>query len=83
MTGEINLKGHVTAIGGLEEKIFGAKKAGAELVLCPMENKQDLAEILLKFPDLIDNNFNVKMVNNIWDVLDLVLIKPFEYIRFN
>jgi len=73
MTGEINLKGNITAIGGLEEKIFGAKKSGAELVLCPKENIKDLTEIKEKFPNLIDENFSVKIVENIQDILDIVL----------
>jgi len=62
MTGEINLKGNITAIGGLEEKIFGAKKAGAELVLCPSDNKQDLNEIKEKYVDLFDKKFQAKQL---------------------
>lgn len=82
MTGEINLKGQITAIGGLEEKIFGAKRAGAELVLCPQENEQDLNEIIRKFPLLFDSNFNAKTVSNIWEILDIVLLDKIEYVRF-
>ncbi len=83
MTGEINLKGQITAIGGLEEKIFGAKKAGATLVLCPKENSHDLDEIINKFPTLFDDNFKVKSVDNIWDVLDIVLVKKMDWVRFD
>lgn len=82
MTGEINLKGHITKIGGLEEKIFGAKKAGAELVLCPSENLKDLEEIKEKFPKLFNNKFSAKTINNIWEILDLVLTKKIEYVQF-
>ena len=45
MTGEINLKGEVTEIGGLEEKLCAAKRAGALLVLVPKENERDLIKI--------------------------------------
>lgn len=83
MTGEINLKGQITAIGGLEEKIFGAKKAGAELVLCPKDNEQDLNEIRTKFPYLIGSNFNVRIVRNIWDILDVVMVDKIDYVRFD
>jgi endopeptidase La len=83
MTGEINLKGQITAIGGLEEKIFGAKKAGAILVLCPKENNHDLNEIKNKFPKLFNNNFNVKTIENIWEILDIVLLKKINWIRFD
>ena len=74
MTGEINLKGSITAIGGLEEKIFGARKAGVKLILCPKENSKDLKEITTKYPTLIDDDFMVKTVANIWEVLKLVLL---------
>jgi endopeptidase La len=82
MTGEINLKGQITKIGGLEEKIFGAKKAGALKVLCPLENKVDLDEIIHKFPSLIDENFTVETVETIWDILDKVLVKKLPYTKF-
>jgi endopeptidase La len=82
MTGEINLKGYITKIGGLEEKIFGAKKAGAELVLCPAENLKDLDEIREKFPKLFTDDFSVKTINNIWEILDLVLMNKIDYVNF-
>ena len=83
MTGEINLKGHITAIGGLEEKIFGAKKANVKLVLCPRENSKDLDEIKEKFPNLFDNDFQAKLIDNIWDILQEVIIEPIDWIRFD
>jgi len=83
MTGEINLKGHITAIGGLEEKIFGAKKAGAKLVLCPKENLRDLDEIKEKYPTLFDGEFEAKIVETIWEVLDEVISEPIDWIRFD
>jgi endopeptidase La len=82
MTGEINLKGHITAIGGLEEKMFGAKRAGAELVLCPKENKKDLDEIIEKFPTLFNENFKARTVESIWEILDLVLVTKLDYLKF-
>jgi len=36
MTGEINLRGEVSEIGGLEEKLSAAKRGGATLVLVPL-----------------------------------------------
>jgi ATP-dependent Lon protease len=83
MTGEINLKGHITAIGGLEEKIFGAKKAGAKLVLCPKENIKDLNEIIDKYPLIFDKDFQVKTIDNIWDILNEIFIDKIEWIRFD
>jgi endopeptidase La len=83
MTGEINLKGNITAIGGLEEKIFGAKKADVKLVLYPKENLNDMEQIKEKFTNLFDENFKVKSVENIWDILNEVITEPLEWIRFN
>jgi ATP-dependent Lon protease len=41
ITGEINLQGEITAIGGLESKILGGIKAGVKVFLFPSKNKQD------------------------------------------
>ena len=48
MTGEIEMNGDVTAIGGLESKLFVAKKAGVELVFVPKENEKDYEKIIKK-----------------------------------
>ncbi len=45
MTGEISLRGHVLAIGGLREKTMAAYSAGAKTVLIPADNERDLEEL--------------------------------------
>jgi len=45
MTGEITLRGQVIAIGGLNEKLLAARRAGIKKVLIPKENEKDLSEI--------------------------------------
>ena len=45
MTGEVNLRGNVTAIGGLKEKLLAALRGGIKKVLIPYENEKDLVEI--------------------------------------
>uniref|UniRef100_UPI00261364F8 endopeptidase La n=1 Tax=uncultured Brevundimonas sp. TaxID=213418 RepID=UPI00261364F8 len=45
MTGEITLRGRVTAIGGLKEKLLAALRSGIRTVLIPEENEKDLAEV--------------------------------------
>jgi ATP-dependent Lon protease len=45
MTGEVNLRGKVTEIGGLKEKLLGALRGGIKTVLIPADNVKDLEEI--------------------------------------
>jgi ATP-dependent Lon protease len=45
MTGEVTLRGRVTAIGGLKEKLLAALRSGVKTVLIPTENEKDLADI--------------------------------------
>ncbi|MGO4686778.1 endopeptidase La [Brevundimonas sp. 2YAF1] len=45
MTGEITLRGRVTAIGGLKEKLLAALRSGVTTVLIPQENEKDLEDV--------------------------------------
>ena len=51
VTGEINLQGKVTAIGGLELKVLGGIRAGVKHFLFPEENKFDYDKIVEKYKD--------------------------------
>lgn len=44
-TGGITPEGKVTAIGGIQQKIRGAEKAGAQVFLVPADNCQDVAGV--------------------------------------
>ncbi len=46
VTGELSLQGKVKAIGGLHEKIYGARQAGTRILLVPEENRKDIPENL-------------------------------------
>ena len=42
VTGEVSIQGRVKAVGGLFEKIYGAKQSGVKGVLIPRENEKDV-----------------------------------------
>ncbi len=44
-TGTIDVAGHIGAIGGIDDKIMGAKRAGATVFLAPAENCSDVTRI--------------------------------------
>ena len=69
MTGEITLRGEVTAIGGLKEKLLAAHRGGVKTVLIPEENVKDLQDI----PENAKNNLEIVPVKWIDQVLELAL----------
>ena len=71
MTGEINLRGYVTAIGGLKEKLLAAHRGGIAKVLIPKDNAKDLPDI----PDKVKKGLEIVVVNTIEEVLAHALIK--------
>lgn len=71
MTGEVNLRGKVTAIGGLKEKLLAALRAGITKALIPMDNEKDLPDI----PNVVKKNIEVIPVSTIDEVLTHALIK--------
>ncbi len=71
MTGEINLRGYVTAIGGLKEKLLAALRGGITKVLIPKDNEKDLPDI----PDKVKKHIEIVPVNTIEEVLSHALIR--------
>ena len=69
MTGEITLRGEVTAIGGLKEKLLAALRGGIKTVLIPEENVKDLQEI----PDNVKSGLEIVPVKWIDKVLEVAL----------
>lgn len=65
MTGEVNLRGKVTEIGGLKEKLLGAVRGGIKKVLIPEDNVKDLEEI----PKNVKSALEIVAVRNIDEVL--------------
>lgn len=74
LTGEIELTGKITKIGGLPYKLTGAKRAGIKLVLVSSENTDDIETIKKDYDGLIDENFQIILVDNIKDILQHTLV---------
>ena len=73
MTGEINMQGNITAIGGLELKIQGGIRGGVTEFIYPEENHKDF----VKFKQRYENIENLELikfyeVKHIEDVLKIV-----------
>ena len=69
MTGEITLRGEVTAIGGLKEKLLAALRGGIKTVVIPEENAKDLQDI----PENVKNGLEIVPVRWIDKVLEIAL----------
>ncbi|RZI62872.1 MAG: endopeptidase La [Rubrivivax sp.] len=69
MTGEITLRGEVTAIGGLKEKLLAAHRGGIKTVMIPEENVKDLQDI----PENVKNQLEIVPVRWIDRVLEVAL----------
>ena len=65
MTGEVSLRGSVTAIGGLPEKLMAAQRAGVKTVFIPAENTDDLKDV----PQEVRNALTIIPVKDVTDVL--------------
>ena len=72
MTGEITLRGRVTAIGGLKEKLLAALRGGIRTVIIPDENAKDLADL----PKGVTEKLRIVPVKWIDEVLDIALERP-------
>ncbi len=72
MTGEITLRGRVTAIGGLKEKLLAALRGGIRTVVIPEENRKDLVDI----PANVTRDLKIVPVKWIDEVLDIALESP-------
>ena len=68
-TCEITLRGEVTGIGGLKEKLLAALRGGIKTVIIPEENAKDLQEI----PENVKNSLEIVPVRWIDKVLEIAL----------
>ena len=71
MTGEITLRGEITPIGGLKEKLLAAMRGGIKTVIIPEDNERELSEV----PEKIKSKLEIVKVKWIDQVLDIALEK--------
>ena len=76
ITGEINLQGKVSAIGGLELKILGGLKAGIKTFIYPEDNQKDYLKFIEKYENknIISDDITFINVSDIKTVLNIVFV---------
>ena len=65
MTGEVSLRGRVTPVGGIKEKLIGALRAGVSTVLLPKGNRKDIRDL----PREVVQGLDILFVGHIWEAV--------------
>lgn len=74
LTGEIDLCGNVTAIGGVKFKIQGAFKAKVKTIFLPLDNKDDVEKVKKELPEIFDDEHQCFFIEHVLDVVEKALI---------
>ena len=74
LTGEIDLYGNVTKIGGVKYKVQGAFKAGVKTIFLPIENKDDIEKVKKELPEIFDDEHKCLFIEHVLDVAEKALI---------
>jgi len=76
ITGEVNLQGKVTAIGGLDLKIIGGIEAGVKEFLYPDDNQEDFEKFLVKYEKRkeILEGITFHKVSTVKEVMKLIFV---------
>ncbi len=73
MTGEVTLSGRVLPVGGIKEKVLGARRAGVKVVILPKRNEKNLIEDV---PAQAREGMTFHLVDTLEQVLNLALEEP-------
>ena len=73
MTGELTLSGQVLPVGGVKDKVLAAHRLGADTVILPRKNENDLDDV----PEDVRGELNFILVERLDEVLDVALIDDF------
>jgi ATP-dependent Lon protease len=71
MTGEITLRGKVLPVGGIQEKVLAAKRAGIKTIIMSQMNRKDVNEMQVHYTRGLDFHF----VSTADEVLKIALLK--------
>jgi ATP-dependent Lon protease len=66
ITGEISIRGKVKSVGGIVEKVYGAKQAGIKEVFIPYDNRKEVPEK--------ENEVKITPVKSVEDILQELLV---------
>ena len=70
LTGEMTLSGRVFPVSGIREKMLAAQRAGIRVVIVPAAN----SDAVLALPDEITTGIEIKMVKNVDEMIETVLL---------
>ncbi len=70
MTGELTLSGQVLPVGGIKDKVLAAHRLGADSVILPRKNENDLDDV----PEDVRGELNFILVEHLDEVLDVALV---------
>src|SRR5690348_8773577 len=73
MTGEVTLSGRVLPVGGIKEKVLGARRAGVRAIILPKRNEKNLIEDV---PSQVRDGMTFHLVDTVDQVLNLALEEP-------
>ena len=73
MTGEVTLSGRVLPVGGIKEKVLGARRAGVRVIILPKRNEKNLIEDV---PSQVRDGMTFHLVDTVDQVLNLALEEP-------
>jgi ATP-dependent Lon protease len=65
MTGEITLRGSVTAVGGIKEKVLAAHRAGIKKIILSERNRKDIQDV----PEEVRNELTFICVNRVEELI--------------
>jgi len=69
MTGELTLRGKVLPVGGIKEKVLGARRAGVRTIIMPADNEKDLQDV----PKNALADLTFRFATNVEDVIEHAL----------